>query len=530
MSTPLMQRTWSSVQERVLIPTALAVLSTACSFSEKAVVKALSHLSHGKLTIETPSGVHVFPSHPASDAVADASMLSAELKVADPRFWFRVAMMGDLGFAEAYMYGELLLANRACLTALESPLTRSGRLKLFVQPSLSFFSARVVDALVTARQNISAHYDISNAMFSGSSASTHAQANGRPSQSFESEEPGKGSIGGYEAEDDEEEENEEDEEEHALHDAQMRKLRHIIRRADIRPGHRVLEIGTGWGSLALLIAGTILRTHVDTLTLSEEQASLARERVRAAGLDADGEGYGEEPGSWTCGGFCETSPPSDKPERNGASCVCVEKAREEGKDRRGTVRVHLLDFRAMPAEWAGRFDRVVSVEMVEAVGKDGLETYWSQIDWALKPDTGAGVVQSITLPEARFDSYVNDTDFLRKWVLFPGGFLPTLALLVASMTAGAKGRLVVEGVENIGPHYARTLRTWRSRFERRFDAWIAPALREEHPKMCDQEVEMFGRKWVYYFAYCEIGFTSRALGDHIVTFTREGNIELGCQM
>jgi len=114
--------------------------------------------------------------------------------------------------------------------------------------------------------------------------------------------------------------------------------------------------------------------------------------------------------------------------------------------------------------------------------------------------------------------------------------LPTLTLLTSTMTSGGKGRLVVESIDNIGPHYARTLREWRRRFENRFDAEIIPALRKQYPDVSGDgpesmdEIEVFRRKWVYYFAYCEIGFASRSLGDHIIAFTREGNVGYGCQV
>ncbi|THG94401.1 hypothetical protein EW145_g8147 [Phellinidium pouzarii] len=141
----------------------------------------------------------------------------------------------------------------------------------------------------------------------------------------------------------------------------------------------------------------------------------------------------------------------------------------------------------MPAEWAGAFDRVVSVEMVEQVGREFLEEYWRVIDWALNPTTGVGVVQSITIPEA----------------IFLGGFLPTLTLLVQSLSSGSKGRLVIDAVSNIGPHYARTLREWRRRFISHFPDVIEPALKAEYPDIMagengQREIEVFKRKWIYY--------------------------------
>jgi cyclopropane-fatty-acyl-phospholipid synthase len=137
-----------------------------------------------------------------------------------------------------------------------------------------------------------------------------------------------------------------------LHEAQVRKLNHIIRKARIFPGQRILEIGTGWGSLAILIASTIEHTTIDTITLSVQQRELAMRRIKAAGLE----------------------------------------------DR---ITVHLMDYRDMPMEWKGVFDRVLSIEMVEAVGVEFLEKYWRVVDWAMRVEGGAGVVQAITLPETR---------------------------------------------------------------------------------------------------------------------------------
>ena len=137
-----------------------------------------------------------------------------------------------------------------------------------------------------------------------------------------------------------------------LNTAQMRKVRHIISKAQIKPGHRVLEIGSGWGTLAITIVRTIPGTQVDSLTLSIAQRELAIERIKKEGLE-------------------------DK------------------------IRIHLMDYRSMPESWKGSFDRLVSVEMMEAVGREYMDTFWERMTWAMKPKSAVGVVQCITLPEAR---------------------------------------------------------------------------------------------------------------------------------
>jgi cyclopropane-fatty-acyl-phospholipid synthase len=133
--------------------------------------------------------------------------------------------------------------------------------------------------------------------------------------------------------------------------AQQRKLAHVVMRARILPGHRVLEIGSGWGSLAFYIARHVPDVQIDTITLSDNQCTHVRAEV----------------------------------------------ARQGFADR---IRVHLLDYREMPRDWEGLFDRVVSIEMVEAIGLENFEVYWAAIDRVLKKDAAGGVIQSITIPEA----------------------------------------------------------------------------------------------------------------------------------
>ena len=136
-----------------------------------------------------------------------------------------------------------------------------------------------------------------------------------------------------------------------LADAQQRKLTHIVARAHISRGHRVLEIGSGWGSMALHIVQNVPDTRVDTITLSDNQCAHVRAMVERLGF-------------------------SDR------------------------IRVHLIDYREMPREWEGLFDRVVSIEMIEAVGLENVDAYWVAIDRVLKNDTGGGAIQGITIPEA----------------------------------------------------------------------------------------------------------------------------------
>ncbi|KAJ6475045.1 CFS1-like protein [Mycena vitilis] len=463
--------------------------------SEAAVVALMQNISQGRLRVLTYSHIYSFPAPGAPD---DSQGFKAELRVLNDAFWIRLCLMSDLGFAEAYMYGDvecddlvslfnIFLDNRRSLSGLTSRASY-----LFTLPQ-KLTSYRFLNTIGNSRSNISAHYDISNDMFAGflSQDMTYSCAifddlDGDMTDGVVRSEwsggqglrrLGQSTAASSSAPAPTEPQSDE------LYDAQIRKLSHIIDKAKIRPGNRVLEIGSGWGSMAMLIAQTVSGATVDTLTLSVQQQTLAQERIAAAGLT----------------------------------------------DR---ITVHLMDYRNMPADWEGMFDRVVSIEMIEAVGSEFLVGYWKTVDWAMKPLGGVGCVQVITIPEARFERYIREIDFIRKWV-FPGGFLPTLTLLLQSLQEGSSGRLIVDSVSNIGPHYARTLREWRRRFLYQFDSIIVPALKREYPDVMNgprgkQEIEVFKRKWIYYYCYCEVGFTSRTLGDHIITFTREGCTDYGC--
>ncbi|KAF4773644.1 cyclopropane-fatty-acyl-phospholipid synthase [Colletotrichum scovillei] len=262
--------------------------------------------------------------------------------------------------------------------------------------------------------------------------------------------------------------------EETLEQAQMTKLHRFIDGARIKPSDHVLEIGTGWGSFAI---EAVKKTgcRVTSLTLSKEQKALAEERIEAAGF-------------------------SDR------------------------IDVRLTDYREL--ETPGRpFDKIVSIEMLEAVGQEFLATYFAQMDRLLKKDGGIAVFQCITMPEGRHEAYSKGEDFINHYI-FPGGYLPSITQLLNHISKESKGTLIVEKVENIGGHYSKTLRLWKEEFLRNFDSKIRPALKREHDDMTEEEIDVFRRKWEYYFTYCEAGFRTKTLGDAIITVGREGALEL----
>lgn len=378
-------------------------------------------------------------------------------------------IFADMGFAESYMLGEVscpditaffkvFICNRPHLsngTTLFSNI--SGKIAGLV---------RKTNTLANSRLNIMAHYDISNDMFAAflSPDMTYSCPIWLPkSNAMATQE--------------------------TLEQAQYRKLNRFVTNAKIKATDHVLEIGTGWGSFAIL-AVEKTGCRVTSLTLSAEQKKLAEGRIRAAGFQ-------------------------DK------------------------IEVLLCDYRSLPVpKEQDKFDKVVSIEMLEAVGAEYLETYFRCIDQLLKSEGGVAVFQCITMPESRYEAYSKSDDFIRRYI-FPGGHLPTTTQLLDAIRAGSSSkasppRLIPESVENIGPHYAKTLRLWRQSFMQNFNTKIKPALLSEHAdqggvrgkRMSDEDVELFKRKWEYYFSYCEAGFATKTLGDIILTVGREGAVEM----
>lgn len=236
----------------------------------------------------------------------------------------------------------------------------------------------------------------------------------------------------------------EGEKEESLESAQMRKLDRFISNARIKSTDHVLEIGTGWASFAIR---AVQKTgcRITSLTLSREQRDLANKRIANAGL-------------------------TDK------------------------IEVLLCDYRSLPMPTEGPYDKIISIEMLEAVGREFLSTYFECVHKLLKPQGGIAVFQCITIPDARYEAYSKGEDFIRKYI-FPGGHLPCVSQLVRSINEGSKGLLVVEGVEDIGAHYAKTLRIWKENFMKNFESRIRPALLVEHHGMTEADAALFRRKW-----------------------------------
>lgn len=259
-----------------------------------------------------------------------------------------------------------------------------------------------------------------------------------------------------------------------LESAQLRKLAYFVESARIQPNDHVLEIGTGWGSFAI---EAVKKTgcRVTTITLSIEQKAMAEKRIEEAGLG----------------------------------------------DR---IEVRLQDYRELPVPTVP-YDKIISIEMLEAVGQDYLADYFDCVHRLLKPTGGIAMFQCITMPEGRHEAYSKSKDFINQYI-FPGGYLPSITQILNHISCQSQGSLIIEKVDNIGGHYAKTLRLWRESFLGSFEETIRPALLREHPDMTKEAIQVSRRKWEYYFSYCEAGFLTKTLGDVIITVAREGSSEL----
>ncbi len=225
-----------------------------------------------------------------------------------------------------------------------------------------------------------------------------------------------------------------------LDDAQREKYARILAALDLRPGMRVLEIGCGWGAMAEVAARA--GAHVTAITVSAEQLAYTQRRIAAAGLD----------------GQCEA---------------------------------RFCDYRDI----TGTYDRIVSIEMIEAVGEEHWQDYFRTLHSRLAPG-GHAVIQAITIQDAAFGSYRRKADFIQRYI-FPGGMLPTKTHIARE---GAAAGLSASTLVCFGQSYALTLREWRHRFDA---AW---------PEIAQIGFDgRFQRMWRYYLMYCEVGFERGAV-------------------
>ncbi len=383
-------------------------------FARRQLVARMARLEHGVLEVHDGEGTLRFGSDRSGDG------LRARIEVLHPQFWADTVFGGTTGAGEAYIHGlwkcddltalvRMMVANRHVLQEVDGAASRLAALGRRAGHWLNRNSR------AGSRRNISAHYDLGNDFFALFLDPTMNYSSGI----FETPDA-------------------------TMEQASIAKMDAACRKLDLQPGDHLLEIGTGWGGLAIHAAGRY-GCRVTTTTISREQHALAAQRIRDAGLE----------------------------------------------DR---IDLLLCDYRDLE----GRYDKLVSIEMIEAVGHQYLDTYFRTCSSLLKPD-GLMLLQAITIRDEHYEQALKSVDFIQRFV-FPGGFLPSVSAMSASLAR--TGDLQMLHLQDIGLHYATTLKRWRERFFANLDAVRALG----YP-------DSFIRLWEFYLCYCEGAFLERNIGN-----------------
>lgn len=384
-------------------------------------------LKRGRLTLELPEQKIM--------NFGDAqSALSATIRVHDYSFFSSCLLSGDIGLGEAYQSGTWSSPNlsdviKVFILNLETAPDRSLLLTKLGRAMNRLRHLSRSNSVENSLKNIRAHYDLSNEFFALFLDPTMTYSCGVFPSSTAS-----------------------------LEEAQINKINRILDKARISKDHEILEIGSGWGALAIQAAKRF-GCRVHSITLSERQLKVASERAKEAGVDH-------------------------------------------------LVHFELRDYRKLNER---RYDRIISVEMLEAVGHEHYESFFRVCDQVLK-DNGLMVLQVITIPDHRYEDYRRSVDWIQKYI-FPGGLCPSLTAMTQAMTTSSQ--LQVEALENIGPHYATTIEHWQKRLKARSGEVLALGFDEA-----------FLRTWDYYFCYCQAGFATRALNALQLVITRPLNQNL----
>lgn len=400
------------------------------SFYQDVVLKALSQMSKGTLHLTLPDGESF------TMGTGEGS-ISARISIIDNEFYKRVIMYGDIGFGEAYVDGLWDTDNITnvikwvLLNVENAPGVSGSKIQALGLNLMKWFNkiyhSKRANTITGSRKNIAEHYDLNNDFFASFLD---------PTMTYSSAYFYKDGL--------------------TLEEAQYAKYERLCRQLHLKPTDHVLEIGSGWGGNAIYMAKTY-GCKVTSLTISEEQLKLARERVAAAGL-------------------------SDR------------------------VQILMKDYRHME----GQFDKIVSVEMLEAVGHKYLDEYFRRCHELLKK-SGILAIQVITSPDCRYDSLRKGVDWIQKHI-FPGSLLPSVAAINAAVNRG--GDMTMVDLKDIGLDYARTLKLWYDQFNANLQTVRSLGFDER-----------FIRKWNYYLCYCEAAFAMRNINVMQLTYARPNNIE-----
>jgi len=399
---------------------------------QKLLLSVFSKIKEGQLVIQLPEGVHHFFGSESSEQTQPIHLI-----VHDNEFFKRVVIQEDIGLGESYIaqqwncndlagFLKLLVRNHRYLSGNSSKFVVSLLKKILIGWDRLGHIARS-NTRQNSRRNIHEHYDLGNSFY--------AQFLD-PSMTYSS-----GIFTDFSDD---------------LESAQFEKYDRLCRKLALKPGLHLLEIGSGWGGMALH-AATHYGVRVTTVTISEEQYDYVKNLIKLRGLE----------------------------ER---------------------IEVRFQDYRDIE----GKFDRIVSIEMLEAVGHEHLNHYFKTCSRLLEP-SGIFAFQVILSPDSRYRDYRNRVDFIRKHI-FPGGHLPSFKSIHESVNRNSDWDLL--HMETFGTHYAETLRRWDQQFTR--------STAKRHRLGFD---ETFDRKWEFYFAYCEAGFDTRHIQVAQFVYAAPNNLE-----
>lgn len=398
-------------------------LNYSQTIARSLLLKRLALLQQGCLRLHENGQVFSFGQNP------EHTSLVADVHIHNPAFYTELVQSGSVGSGEAYISGywssphltaviQVFVRNLSALDALDAKQSALGK------AALKLFHRLQRNTKAGAKRNIAAHYDLSNPFFSlflDPRMMYSAAVYPTPSAS--------------------------------LAEASTYKLQRICEKLQLQPQDHLLEIGTGWGGLALY-AATHFGCRVTTTTISQQQYHYARAQIEAHGL-----GH----------------------------------------------RITLLnrDYRDL----TGEYSKLVSVEMIEAVGHEHYATYFKTCCQRLAPD-GLMLIQAITLPDQRYEQAKNTVDFIQRYI-FPGGALPSLSVIANTLSRHTQLNII--HLEDIGDHYAQTLKHWRQSFLKRQADVTALGFNER-----------FIRLWEFYLCYCEGGFLERGIGTLQLLMAKPG--------
>ncbi len=387
------------------------------NFAKYAVLQKLDKITKGTIQIIDNNQIHEFGN-------TDKCNLKAVITVRSSSFYSSVTFAGSVGAGESYFLGDwdcdnltnlvqLLLINRHVIDDMDSGLSK------ITAPLNQVFHWLNRNSRSGSKRNISAHYDIGNDLFSlmldKSMMYSSAIFTGK---------------------------------ECSLEQASFNKLDTICKKLDLTPDDHLLEIGTGWGGMAIH-AAKYYGCKVTTTTISQQQYDFARERILEESLEDQ-------------------------------------------------ITLLLQDYRDLD----GSYDKLVSIEMIEAVGLNNLNTYFKKCS-SLLNENGLMCIQAITMADQRYKQARKEVDFIQKYI-FPGGSLPSITAMSESITSSTDMRII--NLQDIGMHYAKTLRHWRERF-----------FHNESRIRSLGYSDTFIRLWEFYLCYCEGGFLERSISTvHLV--------------